>query len=59
MSILTADYSELIDERRLRSEAAEKERPTAGLKRLKWREIEELIYDKEIELLEKGGVEIG
>jgi hypothetical protein len=59
MSILTADYSELIDERRLRSEAAKKERPTAGLKRLKWRDIEELQYKNELELLEKGNIEIG
>jgi hypothetical protein len=58
MSILTADYSELIDERRLRSEAAKKYRPTSSVKR-KWQEIEGKKADKEIKLLENGAIEIG
>ena len=60
MSILTADYAEIINERRLKSEAARKERPTAGFRRLKWREIEDIKDDKEIELLESDDyIQIG
>jgi len=46
MSILTPDYSEMINARKLIRDTAEKERPTSDVRQLKWREIE-LIQDRQ------------
>ena len=59
MSILTPDYSEMINARKLIRATAEKERPTSDARQLKWQEIERLKYINELVLLESGRVEIG
>ena len=42
MSILTADYSEIIEERKRNAEAIAKDRPVAPSKNSRWRDIEAL-----------------
>lgn len=42
MSILTADYSEIIAERKRNAEAIAKDRPVAPSKKSRWRDIEAL-----------------
>lgn len=48
MSILTADYSEIIEERKRNAEAVAKDRPVAPSKKSRWREIEALKDSKEL-----------
>ena len=57
MSILTPDYSEMINARKLIRETAEKERPTSDARKLKWREIERIQYKNALKLLKKGVVQ--
>ena len=57
--MLTDDYSDMINQRKLIRDTAEKERPTSDFRKLKWREIEELQDKNELKLLEHGGIEIG
>lgn len=57
--MLTDDYSDMINDRKLIRDTAEKERPTSDARQLKWQEIEQLKDDREIELLEQGAIEIG
>ena len=52
MNPLTADYSEIINDRKLVRETTERERPTSDVRKLKWREIEELQYKNALEWLE-------
>ena len=59
MSMLTVDYSDIIKDRKLMRETAEKERPTSDVRKLKWREIERLQYKNALKLLKKGVIEIG
>ena len=59
MSMLTVDYSDIINDRKLMRETTEKERPTSDVRQLKWREIERLQYKNALKLLKKGVIEIG
>ena len=59
MSMLTVDYSDIINDRKSMRETAEKERPTSDVRQLKWREIERLQYKNALKLLKKGVIEIG
>lgn len=54
MSILTADHSEIIEERRRNAEAVEKSRPPAKSKS-RWREIETLKDAREFAELDPAG----
>ena len=59
MSMLTVDYSDIINDRKLMRETTEKERPTSDVRQLKWREIEALQDENALKLLKKGVIEIG
>lgn len=59
MSILTADYSEVIAERKARSDAAKLDRPNSGTKARKFRDIENIMFIREMKSLKRANIEIG
>ena len=59
MSILTADYSEIIAERKSRSDAEKLERPTSESKKRKFRDIENIMFIREMKSLKRANMTIG
>lgn len=59
MSILTADLIEINQERAARREATEAERPNTQSKKLKWRDIEEKMFVREMKSLKRANITIG
>lgn len=59
MSILTADYSEIIEERKRNAEAIAKDRPVAPSKKSKWRDIENIMFIREMKSLKRANMAIG
>ena len=59
MSILTADYSEIIAERKRNAEAIAKDRPVAPSKKSRWRDIENKMFVLEMKALKRANMAIG
>ena len=59
MSILTADYTEIIEERKRNAEAIAKDRPVTPSKKSRWRDIENKMFVREMKSLKRANMAIG
>jgi len=59
MSISTLDLNEINQERAARREALAVERPTTQSKKLKWRDIENIMFIREMKSLKRANMAVG